>query len=212
MTRIKICGITSVTDALVATACGVDVLGLVFYSKSPRHVTTEQATEIARAVPPFTTLVGLFVNATERAIGQVLDHVPLGVLQFHGDESEAQCSRWSRPYIKAFRIRPELPVVEMVAPYVSASGFLLDSYTPGVPGGTGEAFDWELIPDNLGKPVILAGGLHAGNVQLAIKTVQPYAVDVSSGVEVRPGQKDRGKIEAFVKEADREQSALLRRQ
>ncbi|WP_330925208.1 phosphoribosylanthranilate isomerase [Candidatus Sororendozoicomonas aggregata] len=203
MTRIKICGITSVTDALVATASGVDAVGLVFYPKSPRCVTVEQAADIAQAMPPFTTLVGLFVNATERTIQQVLDHVPLGVLQFHGDESETQCNRWSRPYIKVFRVRAGLPVAEMVAPYASASGFLLDSYTPGVPGGTGEAFDWGLIPDNLGKPVILAGGLHAGNVRLAIETVQPYGVDVSSGVEAHPGHKDSGKIKAFIKAVGR---------
>ncbi len=198
MTRIKICGITSVTDALTATASGVDVLGLVFYPKSPRYVTVGQAVEIACAVPPFTTLVGLFVNAEAQTIRQVLDHVPLCVLQFHGEESDAECRCWGRPYIKAFRVRPGLPVAEMVAPYASASGYLLDSYTPGVPGGTGEAFDWGLIPDTLGKPVILAGGLHAGNVQAAIEAVQPYAVDVSSGVEASPGHKDSGKIEAFV--------------
>ena len=197
--RIKVCGITSASDALAATASGVDVLGLVFYPKSPRYVTIEQAAEIARAVPPFTTLVGLFVNAEAHSIRQVLDHVPLSVLQFHGDEPEADCNRWQRPYIKAFRVRPERPVVDMVAPYASASGYLLDSHRPGVPGGTGEAFDWGLIPDTLGKPVILAGGLHAGNVSAAIEAVQPYAVDVSSGVEASPGRKDSDKIKAFVK-------------
>ncbi len=202
-TRIKVCGITSVEDALAAIACGVDVLGLVFYRKSPRAVSIEQACEIARHVAPFTCLVGLFVNAPERDIEAVLGKVPLSLLQFHGDETEVDCNRWHLPYIKALRVRPEIPVKEMIAPFSSASGYLLDSYRPGVVGGTGESFDWELIPDNLDKPVILAGGLNPGNIQKAIMTVNPYAVDVSSGVERTPGIKDIDKIKAFVKAAGR---------
>ena len=201
--RIKVCGITSAGDAIAATAAGIDVLGLVFFSKSPRHVSIAQAVEIARSVPPFTCLVGLFVNAAEQDIEAVLQQVPLGLMQFHGDETESECSRWDIPYIKAMRVRPEIPVTDMVAPYHSASGYLLDSYQPGVVGGTGESFDWGLIPDSLDKPVILAGGLNPGNVREAIETVHPYAVDVSSGVEATPGRKDIEKIKAFVKAVGR---------
>ncbi len=201
--RIKVCGITSADDAIAATAAGVDVLGLVFYRKSPRHVSIEQAIEIARSLPPFTCLVGLFVNASEQDIEAVLQQVPLGLIQFHGNETEPECRRWRIPYIKAMRVRPEIPVTDMVAPYHSASGYLLDSYRPGIVGGTGESFDWGLIPDRLDKPVILAGGLNPGNVQEAIMTVNPYAVDVSSGVERTPGIKDIDKIKAFVKAAGR---------
>ena len=201
--RIKICGITSVADAMAVADSGAQALGLVFYEKSPRNVSIEQAREIAFAMPPFVSVVGLFVNAKPDFIESVLNRVPLSLLQFHGNETEAQCQRWGSRYLKAFRVRPEVPVVDMVAPYHSASGFLLDSYHPGTPGGTGESFDWELIPKNLEKPVILAGGLDAGNVAEAIKQVKPYAVDVSSGVESRPGQKDHGKIKAFVSSARR---------
>lgn len=201
--RIKICGITSVADAQAVAGSGADALGLVFYEKSPRYVSIEQAREIARSVPPFLSVVGLFVNAEPGYIESVMNSVPLDLLQFHGNETESECHRWGARYIKALRVRPELPVAEMVAPYSSASGFLLDSYRKGVPGGTGECFDWQLIPHNLEKPVILAGGLNASNVAEAIHQVKPYAVDVSSGVEIQPGQKDYGKIKAFVSSARR---------
>lgn len=202
-TRIKVCGITSVNDARQAIDCGVDALGLVFYPKSPRAVSPEQAREIARQQAPFTCLVGLFVNASPQAIEQVLKKVPLGLLQFHGDETEADCSRWQLPYIKALRVRPDRPVKDRLAPFHSACGYLLDSYCSGVAGGTGASFDWQLIPDGLDKPVILAGGLNPGNVRQAITAVQPYAVDVSTGVERSPGVKDIDKIKAFVKAAGR---------
>ena len=196
--RIKVCGITTVDDAMAATAAGVDILGLVFYRPSPRCVSIERASDIARCVPPFTLLVGLFVNASEQEIADVIQQVPIGLLQFHGDEGEAECNRWNIPYIKAMRVRPGVPVMDMVAPYHSAKGYLLDRYRPGVAGGTGEAFDWGLIPDKLDKPIILAGGLNPGNVRKAIDTVQPYGVDVSSGVELSPGIKSADKIQSFV--------------
>ena len=190
-------------DARAVAAAGADSIGLVFHKNSPRYVNIEQAARIARSVPPFMNVVGLFVDAPGDYIESVLRVVPLTLLQFHGNETEAECCGWGHRYIKAFRVKPDESVKRMVAPYQSASGFLLDSYRPGVPGGTGEAFDWELIPENLEKPVILAGGLHAGNVAQAIAQVNPYAVDVSSGVEIRPGIKDHDKINAFVKTARR---------
>ena len=202
-TRIKICGITSIADAQAVADSGADALGLVFYDKGPRYVSTGLAREIALSVPPFLSVVGLFVNAEPDYIESVMNAVPLSLLQFHGNETEAECRRWGTRYIKAFRVRPELPVTEMTAPYDSASGFLFDSYRKGIPGGTGESFDWQLIPQNLEKPVILAGGLDATNIAEAIRQVKPYAVDVSSGVEIQPGQKDHGKIKAFVSSARR---------
>ena len=204
--RIKICGITSVNDALSAAAAGADALGLVFYQKSARFIDIDQASEIARQIPPFICLVGLFVNASEQTIADVLAKVPLGLLQFHGDEKEQDCTRWHRPYIKAFRVRSDecaSTLAERVAPYHSASGYLFDSYNPALRGGTGESFQWQLIPDSLEKPVILAGGLHANNVARAIATVKPYAVDVSSGVERAPGIKDIEKLKAFIQATGR---------
>lgn len=201
--RIKICGITSVDDGIVAAQCGADAIGLVFYQKSRRYVTVEQAVEIVRALPPFVSVVGLFVDASDELIQSVLDTVPLSLLQFHGNESEADCSRWGIRYLKAFRVRPDVPVEVMVEPYVTASGYLLDSYRPGEVGGTGESFDWELIPGVLNKPVVLAGGLSPDNISQAINRVRPYGVDVSSGVERQPGIKDHDRIKAFIKAAGR---------
>lgn len=198
-TRIKVCGITSVEDALAVTAAGADAIGLVFYPKSPRYVSVETAAEIAACLPPFISITGLFVDADPKDIQKTLDRVPLSLLQFHGNEAPEQCERWGMRYIKAFRVRPDSFVEEMVKPYASACGYLLDSYQKGVPGGTGESFDWHLIPDNLNRPVILAGGLNPDNVSLAISKVKPYGVDVSSGVEMRPGIKDHPKVKAFIK-------------
>lgn len=196
---IKVCGITRVEDARAVAMSGVDALGLVFYEKSKRYVTAEQALEIARSVPPFVSLVGLFVDASEAFIESVLEQVPLSLLQFHGRESEAQCNRWGMRYIKAISMKSGVPVQEIAAQYASASGYLLDTYSPATPGGSGEAFDWELVPENLGRPLILAGGLDATNVAQAVARVKPYAVDVSSGVEQQPGIKDKEKVKAFVK-------------
>lgn len=198
--RSKICGITRVEDALVAAEAGADAIGLVFYPKSPRAVTLQQAKAIAAALPPFVTMVGLFVNASRYEISEILDELPLDLLQFHGDETSADCDGYRRPYIKALRVRPGEDIAARCLEYRNASGILLDAYVPGVPGGTGESFDWSLVPRILSKPVILAGGLTAQNVRAAIAQVVPYAVDVSGGVEVEKGVKDAEKIRAFIRE------------
>lgn len=198
--RSKICGITRVEDALAAVAAGADAIGLVFYAKSPRAVTVEQARQIVAALPPFVTSVGLFVDIERAELQQILAAVPLGLLQFHGDESLAQCEGYSRPYIKALRVKPGDDITALMAQYPSASGILLDTYVEGVPGGTGLAFDWSLVPAQLPKPVILAGGLTPDNVAAAIARVKPYAVDVSGGVEASKGIKDADKVRAFIRE------------
>ncbi|KER99435.1 N-(5'-phosphoribosyl)anthranilate isomerase [Ectopseudomonas mendocina] len=197
--RSKICGITRVEDALAAVEAGADAIGLVFYAKSPRAVSVEQAAEIVQALPPFVTSVGLFVNMPREQLLAVLQQVPLDLLQFHGDESPAECEGYGRPYIKALRVRPGENVAAAMAPYAGARGILLDTFVEGVPGGTGAAFDWSLVPQGVARPIILAGGLEAHNVAAAIRQVRPYAVDVSGGVEASKGIKDAGKIRAFVK-------------
>lgn len=197
--RSKICGITRVEDALAAVEAGADAIGLVFYAKSPRAVSVEQAAEIVQALPPFVTSVGLFVNMPREQLLALLQQVPLDLLQFHGDESPAECEGYARPYIKALRVRPGEDVAAAMAPYAGARGILLDTFVEGVPGGTGAAFDWSLVPQGVARPIILAGGLEAHNVAAAIRQVRPYAVDVSGGVEASKGIKDAGKIRAFVK-------------
>jgi phosphoribosylanthranilate isomerase len=197
-TRIKICGITREQDIHVVADSGADALGLVFYANSPRHVEVTQAAALARSVPPFLTVVGLFVNPTVDYVREVLAKVPLDVLQFHGEESPDFCGQFGKPYLKAIRVKPGVDLVECAARYGSAQGLLLDAFVEGTQGGTGESFDWALIPHGLPLPVILSGGLHAGNVAAAIKQVQPYAVDVSSGVEAAKGIKDAAKIAAFI--------------
>ncbi|WP_312724838.1 phosphoribosylanthranilate isomerase [Stutzerimonas kunmingensis] len=196
--RSKICGITRVDDALTAAKAGADAIGLVFYAKSPRAVDVRQAREIIAALPPFVTTVGLFVNASRCEINEILDAVPLDMLQFHGDETPAQCEGFHRPWFKALRVGNGEDIEAQVARYANASGILLDTFVAGVPGGTGERFDWSLIPAALAKPLILAGGLTAENVQQAIAQVRPYAVDVSGGVEASKGVKDASKVMAFV--------------
>ncbi|RRW32640.1 phosphoribosylanthranilate isomerase [Ectopseudomonas oleovorans] len=196
--RSKICGITRIEDALAAVEAGADAIGLVFYGKSPRAVSIEQAAAIVQALPPFVTSVGLFVDMPRDELQQLLQRLPLDLLQFHGDESPADCEGHGRPYIKALRVRPGEDVSAAMAPYAGARGILLDTFVEGVPGGTGASFDWSLVPENAAKPIILAGGLDAGNVATAIRQVRPYAVDVSGGVEAGKGIKDAGKIHAFV--------------
>ncbi|MBU2294524.1 MAG: phosphoribosylanthranilate isomerase [Gammaproteobacteria bacterium] len=196
--RSKICGITRIEDALSAVEAGADAIGLVFYAKSPRAVTVLQARAIIAALPPFVTTVGLFVDASRCELGEILDAVPLDLLQFHGDETPVDCEGYHRPYIKALRVKPGDDIAAQVALYKNASGVLLDTYVPGIPGGTGEAFDWSLVPQGLKMPIILAGGLSAENVAQAIVQVRPYAVDVSGGVEIAKGIKDGGKIRAFM--------------
>jgi len=196
--RSKICGITRIEDALLAVDAGADAIGLVFYAKSPRAVTAQQARAIIAQLPPFVTTVGLFVDISRCELNEILELVPLDLLQFHGDESPADCDGFQRPYIKALRVKPGDDIAAQVERYQNASGVLLDTYVPGIPGGTGEAFDWSLVPQGLAKPIILAGGLHAGNVAAAIAQVRPYAVDVSGGVEAQKGIKDAEKIRAFM--------------
>ena len=196
--RSKICGITRVEDALAAAEAGADAIGLVFYAKSPRAVSVQLARAIIAALPPFVTSVGLFVDASRCELGEILDAVPLDLLQFHGDETPAECDSYGRPYIKALRVKPGDDIAAQVALYESARGVLLDTYVPGIPGGTGEAFDWSLVPADLRKPVILAGGLTTANVAQAIAQVRPFAVDISGGVESAKGIKDAARIQAFM--------------
>ncbi len=202
--RVKICGITSVEDARQAAAAGADAIGLVFYEKSPRHVGLEQAAEIARSVGPFVTVVGLFVDAPVAFVQQVLAHVPLHVLQFHGSESDEQCAQYQRPFYKALRMKEGLDVGAAMAQYPSAVGILLDAYRAGVPGGTGETFDWQRVPQQSVVPLVLAGGLNAGNVAAAVAATGVYGVDVSGGVEAAPGKKDVEQMMAFVRQAKAE--------
>jgi len=197
-TRIKICGITSIADALAAAELGADAIGLVFHPSSKRLVSVARAVDICLAVPPFVTVVGLFVDADAAAVQAVLEQVPLDLLQFHGDETQAYCSQFRRPYIKALRVRPGLDIELLAGAYHDARGILLDTWVSGVPGGTGRAFDWGLVPPGLAPRTILAGGLTPGNVAAAIAQVRPYAVDVSGGVEAAPGVKDRRKLAEFV--------------
>lgn len=199
--RIKICGITNVDDAMAVVDAGAEALGLVFYSASPRAVTIEQAHAIAFAAGPFTVVTGLFVNADPEFVTTVLKKVPLQLLQFHGDELPEYCDSFNRPYMKAIRMRPELDVAAAVVEYSNATGILLDAYRPGVPGGTGETFDWARVPKQSAKPLILAGGLTAANVGDAIRATQVYGVDVSGGVESAPGKKDHSKITSFINNA-----------
>lgn len=203
MVRIKICGITRVEDALAAARAGADAIGLVFHEASPRAVDIQRASLIVRALPPFVTSVGLFVDAEEARIRQVLERVPLDMLQFHGDEPDDFCRRFARPYLKAVRVRPGVDLDSLAGNWPGASGILLDSYKPGVPGGTGETFDWGLIPAQRNWNLVLAGGLSAGNVREAVDSTQPWAVDVSGGVEAAKGIKDVSKINAFIQEVKR---------
>ncbi|MEM1154958.1 MAG: phosphoribosylanthranilate isomerase [Pseudomonadota bacterium] len=197
-TRIKICGLTRVEDALAAIAAGADALGLVFYAPSPRSVDAAQAAEIVAALPPLVTTVGLFVNASESEIRQTLDTVRIDLIQFHGDESPAFCDQFSCRWIKAVRVRQASDIASACEQYQGARGVLLDSWDKRARGGTGTTFDWNLAQGQWSKPVLLAGGLDPDNVAEAVERVQPWAVDVSSGVEQSPGRKDSVKITNFV--------------
>ena len=198
-TRTKICGITSPEDAIVEANAGADSIGLVFYPKSPRAVTIEQAPAICAVLPPFITVVALFVDAEHFEIEDVLAAVPVDLLQFHGSETPVQCNAYATPYIQAIRMRADADLTEAVRQYDSARGLLVDTFDPNEAGGTGEIFDWDRVPDGLDTPIILAGGLEPSNVGAAIQQLSPYAVDVSSGVEQSKGIKDADKIQAFIK-------------
>jgi phosphoribosylanthranilate isomerase len=196
-TRIKICGITREEDLRAAIELGADALGFVFYPPSPRFLSDARAAELARGMPPFVTLVGLFVNEDAATVRRILKQIPLQLLQFHGEEDAAYCRQFGLPYIKAARVRPGLDLLEYAASFPDARGLLLDAYVEGY-GGVGQTFDWNLIPRNLPLPLILSGGLDAANVDDALRTLRPWAVDVSSGVESSKGIKDAGKIAAFI--------------
>jgi phosphoribosylanthranilate isomerase len=200
-TRVKICGITRIEDALYAANLGADAIGLVFYAPSPRAVHIAQAREIVQALPPFVSTVGLFVNAEVAEIQETLQAVPLDLLQFHGEESPAYCAQFNRPYIKAIRMQTSTDLEKLAQEYATAQALLLDTYVAGVQGGTGIAFDWRQVPREFSKPLILAGGLNPENVQAAISQVRPYAVDVSGGVEASKGIKDPEKLIAFMRGA-----------
>lgn len=197
-TRVKICGITRAGDALICAKHGVDAIGLVFYAASPRNVTIAQAASIIAVLPPFVTVVGLFVDASTSFIQKVLNNITLHVLQFHGDETPAQCTQYNLPYIKAVRVKPDTNLLQYSHDYATAQALLLDTYVEGKHGGTGLAFDWNLIPKNLPISIVLAGGLKPANVLEAITLTQPYAIDVSGGVESVKGVKDAQKIAALI--------------
>lgn len=202
--RVKICGITRPGDALVAACAGADAIGLVFHPASPRAVSIAQAKDILAVLPPFVTTVGLFVNAEPDAVQAVLDQLPLDLLQFHGDETPQYCAAFARPYIKAIRVRADTDIAQVIAQFSTAQGILLDAWHKDVYGGSGQAFDWSLLaPVKNATRIILAGGLKAANVATAINTVEPWAVDVSSGVESEPGIKSEQSIRDFMQEVQR---------
>ncbi|MBV2235367.1 MAG: phosphoribosylanthranilate isomerase [Sterolibacterium sp.] len=205
-TRIKICGITRATDLQAAIDLGADALGFVFYPPSPRALEPTSAAQLAALLPPFVTLVGLFVNETPARVHEILAQVPLQLLQFHGDEDADYCRQFGLPYLKAARVRPGFDLLEYAAAFPDARGLLLDAYVEGY-GGSGQTFDWSLIPPQLPLPLILSGGLDADNLATAIRQLRPWAVDVSSGVEEPDGQggthkgrKDAARMAAFIAE------------
>jgi len=209
--RVKICGITSVKDAMYACDAGVDAIGLVFYPKSPRHVGIDQATEICNALPPFVSAVGLFLDASTDFVNSVVASAPLDLLQFHGSETPGFCRSFARPYIKAVGMK-EMQGDDSLAKFASyagqftdSKGFLVDSHGAGKAGGTGETFDWSHAPVKYDKPIILAGGLNPANVAAAIEQTAVYGVDLSSGVEKAPGIKDKQKIMQLMEEVKRVQ-------
>ncbi len=203
-TRIKICGIREPEHARIAAEAGADAIGLVFYAASPRALTPAQAVAVAAVLPPFVAAVGLFVNVPEREVRGVLEHVPLDLLQFHGDEPPEFCAAFGRPYLRAVRMEEGTDLVEYARRFSHAKALLLDAFSPGEPGGTGRTFDWTAIPRDLPVPLVLSGGLDASNVGRAVRAVRPWAVDVSSGVESSRGVKDPRRIVEFIRSVQRE--------
>lgn len=198
MVQVKICGITRREDGITAAALGADAIGLVFWAGSRRAVTIAQACAICEALPPFIAVTALMVNPSAVDVELVLDNVPINVLQFHGDETPAFCEQWRVPYIRALRAQPGVDLTAEAARYQRARGFLLDAVHEGQFGGTGQQFDWALVPATFQRPLILAGGLNPANVGEGISRLQPVAVDVSSGVERAPGIKDYDKMQRFI--------------
>jgi phosphoribosylanthranilate isomerase len=206
-TRVKICGFTRIEDAVEAANLGVDAIGLVFYPPSPRHVEIEQAIQIVNALPAFTTVVALFVDEQEARIREILQRVPIDCLQFHGDEPAKTCRIYGKRYIKAVSMKDNIDIQALTLEYHDADGLLLDAYHPDAKGGTGSQFDWALIPQHCTLPIILAGGLDETNAKLAVQTVRPYALDISSGVELKKGVKDSLKMAAFIKQVNESDKA-----
>ena len=200
-TRVKICGITSPVDGIAAAQSGADAIGLVFYPPSPRALSTVIAREIVDSLPPFVTTVGLFVDMPQAESDEILAAVPLDMLQFHGSEDPLFCASFDKPWTKAVRMSPEVDLLKEEERYFAASALLVDAYKKGVPGGTGQSFDWGRVPVGLQKPIVLAGGLTPENVEQAIKEVSPWAVDVSGGVERAKGVKDLDKVAQFINRA-----------
>ncbi len=203
-TRIKFCGLTRQLDVQQAVALNVDALGFVFVKASAREIDIDTAISLVSHVPPFIIKVGLFMNAQVADVENVIKHVKLNLLQFHGDEDEAFCAQFDMPYIKAVPMASTSSVEDFCGRYATATAFILDSHAQGQMGGSGEKFAWSEIPKNLNKPIILAGGLTVDNVAEAIRVVRPYAVDVSSGIETSKGIKDPAKMEQFIKEVHRD--------
>ena len=199
--RIKICGITRKQDALAAVEAGADALGLVLYPPSPRHLQWADASEISAVIPPFVQRVGLFMDPEASWVRDALQALDLDLLQFHGDEPAGFCESWGRAYIKAVPMGGSADPEAYMRTHPKARGFLLDSHAPGQAGGSGKTFDWNRLPRDAGRPLILAGGLHPGNVGGAVRRFRPYGVDVSSGVESAPGIKDPARIQAFCAQA-----------
>jgi phosphoribosylanthranilate isomerase len=199
-TRVKICGITRIEDAVEAARQGADAIGLVFYAESPRNVSADKAAEIVGKLPPLVTVVGLFVDAARDEVEHVLKKVKLDVLQFHGDETPEQCRQYGLPYMKAVRVQEGANLLQYATRFSDAKALLLDAYIEGIAGGTGHTFDWNLIPSDFPLNIMLAGGLNAANVGTAIRQVHPYAVDVSGGVEHEKGIKDADKMAVFMRE------------
>jgi len=197
--RVKICGLTRSEDVQAAVQAGTDALGFVLYEPSPRYVSAERAGELLAETPAFVTTVGLFVDAGEDVVRASLEKAPFDLLQFHGDESPEYCRQFARPYMKAIRVRSQQDIEDAVAKYPDAAALLLDAYVENLPGGTGQAFDWRLIPE-MEIPWVLAGGLKPENVADAVNQVKPYAVDISGGVEQAKGIKDKEKIQKFISE------------
>lgn len=198
-TRVKVCGITREEDALAAARVGVDAIGFVFYPPSPRYVAPERARDITATLPPFVSTVGLFVDADAATVAATLQVIRLDYLQFHGAESPEFCAQFDVPFLKAIRVKPGVDLLQYAITFSAAKALLLDAFVAGMHGGTGQGFDWQLIPLNMPIPLILSGGLVPGNVAQAVCTVCPWAVDVSSGVEAEKGIKDADKIEQFMR-------------
>lgn len=198
-TAVKICGITRVEDALMAAQAGAHAVGVIFHASSPRCVSREVARQVVDALPPFVTPVALFVNPTAEEVRQVAAQVRPQLLQFHGEEEPDFCAQFGLPYVKVVRVRPGVDLLQYARRYTGAKGLLLDAFVDGSHGGTGTAFDWDLIPARFPMPLILAGGLDPDNVGDAVRRVRPWAVDVSSGVEAAKGIKDAAKVAAFIR-------------